>query len=434
MDDLNKETKEFVKKKIVYKLVIFVIIILIGIVLGVIFSKDDKSIEEVETEFEYVPEQIVFETEINGEEVKAEDITNTENFIKVHEGGKYYKLNFSQNIVSVSLIECATSKNQVSYELKAVKASPKIIDNTLYMQYTIPDSGAEMVLQAVTDKDEKVNFLITKDSSGNIAFTEYEFNPGNVTLSEMRELYEDVTYNFDITGDGIEDEIIYKSNYSLIDEVTKPVLVVNGVEYKDMFKDYSNAMSSYFVVNLGYYSNYTELIFVNKSEEEFDKCMIMGYDGVEMKVIADNIYGTPGLSLFVENGELIAQKKTGVLGTEFIQTTYTYEQHQFLEKGNENVIEEETDKTIKTLQAILVYTECDIESENIVLDKYSIFTSNKSNGANWINVILEDGREYWYYIDEKINLDEYFAVNEEIENVVENTDEILDVFTENENN
>lgn len=411
-------------KKII--LIISLLLLVITIVFLITREKPVKEVIENEEDVLKV-EQIVFETEINGVEIKQEEIVSTENFVKIHEGGKFYKLTLSQNITAFSILECGMSKHFVSFELGQEKASPKIIDNIVFIQYNIPDTP-QLVAQVTTDKNKNEYFLIKKDGSGNIVFEKYQFNPEKVVLSDMIEMYEDVEYSFDITCDDEKDSIIFKTNYSLIDEITKPILIVNGKEYKDMFDEFTNVSSSYYVINLGYYSDFPEIMIVNE-EGELNRCIIFGYNGIEMEVITDSVYGVPGKTILPNGkGELVALKKVdGLTGSEYVEAVFTYEHGQLLENNKQDFIEIKDEERILTLlQDLTVYTDKNNESESIIINKNSNVVSNKATGDGWYNIIYNDN-EYWTFIEENIELNTIFG---NLEDAIEETNEEDEVRTE----
>lgn len=323
------------KKKIF--ICIGIILLLAGIVAAFKFINKPKE------EKRYINEQVVYDTGMKIEEVSMDNV-DSECFVKITDSGKCFKLTTTPDIDSVKLFECKQSENKISYELGKEKAIISLKDKTFYIQYDAPKTTAAELVFEVMKGDKALYFLIKNDTQGGIELQKYEFNPGDATLDDMYELYSDKEYKIDINNDGTKESVEYKQNYSMISNITVPSLKINGFDCSDLIKDLNGAIDTFYVVNLGHYSNYVEFLFVNKTDDGY-KCRILSGNGENEQIVTSDINGMPGKDVFMNNGQIIEKNTISKINAVY-NKIYQYEDHKFSEVGNSYEFIEPVEYTI----------------------------------------------------------------------------------------
>ena len=184
------------------------------------------------------------------------------------------------------------------------------------------------------------------------------------------------------------------------------VFIVDEKEYKDDFLYTFKEPTSFAICNF----NDKPIIVLNvRQDNDWTLTYFYTYDNNKLTPILneeglEGIQGVPGETLFIEDGIISTSERIDCLATTEINTQYKItEDNSKIEKIVPNdktyIYETYKDKTLKVLKEIKVNKEMSKNSEEIILKKGTTFTSNKTDGDNWSNVILETGEEYWIYFD-----------------------------------
>lgn len=350
--------------------------------------------------------QTIF-TEVSSEVVEKDEIINVDSFVKLDESENFFKINLSKNITKVEFYECSMSKSNTNLELGKMISSPKISNNAIYIE--AGNDTLHNIIFKIYSNFKDITYEMYYDSINNkLVFEEKHLSTDELTYNDIIELYANTTYYIDITADDKPDTIKYNNNFRLIDNSTRPVLTVNGVDYTEMFQSFDNAYDSFFITSLEQLSDYCELIFVNEGEKG-PTFTIMKYNGIEMEVVAENIYGMPGKSIFVNEGKLVGVRRSDMLATVYVDASYSITQRMFIEALSDEIYEYDTykDQYFTAIADMTIYTERDHVTGERILRSGTKCKSNKTDSRKWVNIILENGNEYWLDI-ENVDANELF--------------------------
>lgn len=382
-------------------------------------SRQSKNTKQDEQENIKNTESILETVELTTE-VEKTDIPNLElinitdsnydknSVIRLDESGELYRLSFMQNIKKVTFYSIEQSKNFISFSIiKELKTIENVKQNEqIIFEHSVPEIIPSLMI-TVEDNNKTNNYLVCyngKDGGANLIKT--ALTAEELDNSSMIEYGERETHLIDLDNDGQQETVFYDSN--LIDnEYTEPVLIIDDKDFSYILSELYlyNAENTFCIANLNLNDNYLELIFTNNGDNDWNSVSILRYENGNITVLEKELQGKPGESFFLSDGIINNFERVDVLATTEIQTKYKLSEDNLkLEKiEDENTLYEYyvyNNTKLKVINTITVYEQRDKESKAITLNPGTKFTSTLTDGKNWSNVILDDGKEYWYFTDD----------------------------------
>lgn len=342
-------------------------------------------------------------------DVLNEKILNPDFELNINNGTEQYQFITNENIKLLSFYNVSMGENNLSYikEANIEKYENVSPESTFVLSYDIPEVMSNVGMQIIKEDGTVYNYILGYNGrDGGISLMPYSFDINKIDNSTMLEFKSLQTYAMDINNDGEKEKVLFNPEFNRETGYYELVFIVDEKEYRDDFLYTYNEPTSFAICNF----NDKPIVVLNvRQDNDWTLTYFYTYDNNKLTPILneeglEGIQGVPGETLFIEDGIISTSERIDCLATTEINTQYKItEDNSKIEKiiPSDKIYTYETykDKTLKVLKEIKVNKEMSKDSEEVTLKEGTTFTSNKTDGDNWSNVILETGEEYWIYFD-----------------------------------
>ena len=342
-------------------------------------------------------------------DVLNEKILNPDFELNINNGTEQYQFITNENIKLLSFYNVSMGENNLSYikEANIEKYENVSPESTFVLSYDVPEVMSNVGMQIIKEDGTVYNYILGYNGrDGGISLMPYSFDINKIDNSTMLEFKSLQTYAMDINNDGEKEKVLFNPEFNRETGYYELVFIVDEKEYRDDFLYTFKEPTSFAICNF----NDKPIVVLNvRQENDWTLTYFYTYDNNKLTPILneeglEGIQGVPGETLFIEDGIISTSERIDCLATTEIKTQYKItEDNSKIEKiiPSDKIYTYETykDKTLKVLKEIKVNKEMSKDSEEVTLKEGTTFTSNKTDGDNWSNVILETGEEYWIYFD-----------------------------------
>lgn len=342
-------------------------------------------------------------------DVLNEKILNPDFELNINNGTEQYQFITNENIKLLSFYNVSMGENNLSYikEANIEKYENVSPESTFVLSYDVPEVMSNVGIQIIKEDGTVYNYILGYNGrDGGISLMPYSFDINKIDNSTMLEFKSLQTYAMDINNDGEKEKVLFNPEFNRETGYYELVFIVDEKEYRDDFLYTFKEPTSFAICNF----NDKPIVVLNvRQENDWTLTYFYTYDNNKLTPILneeglEGIQGVPGETLFIEDGIISTSERIDCLATTEINTQYKItEDNSKIEKiiPSDKIYTYETykDKTLKVLKEIKVNKEMSKDSEEVTLKEGTTFTSNKTDGDNWSNVILETGEEYWIYFD-----------------------------------
>lgn len=342
-------------------------------------------------------------------DVLNEKILNPDFELNINNGTEQYQFITNENIKLLSFYNVSMGENNLSYikEANIEKYENVSPESTFVLSYDVPEVMSNVGMQIIKEDGTVYNYILGYNGrDGGISLMPYSFDINKIDNSTMLEFKSLQTYAMDINNDGEKEKVLFNPEFNRETGYYELVFIVDEKEYRDDFLYTFKEPTSFAICNF----NDKPIVVLNvRQENDWTLTYFYTYDNNKLTPILneeglEGIQGVPGETLFIEDGIISTSERIDCLATTEINTQYKItEDNSKIEKiiPSDKIYTYETykDKTLKVLKEIKVNKEMSKDSEEVTLKEGTTFTSNKTDGDNWSNVILETGEEYWIYFD-----------------------------------
>ena len=342
-------------------------------------------------------------------DVLNEKILNPDFELNINNGTEQYQFITNENIKLLSFYNVSMGENNLSYikEANIEKYENVSPESTFVLSYDVPEVMSNVGMQIIKEDGTVYNYILGYNGrDGGISLMPYSFDINKIDNSTMLEFKSLQTYAMDIDNDGEKEKVLFNPEFNRETGYYELVFIVNEKEYRDDSLYTFKEPTSFAICNF----NDKPIVVLNvRQENDWTLTYFYTYDNNKLTPILneeglEGIQGVPGETLFIEDGIISTSERIDCLATTEINTQYKItEDNSKIEKiiPSDKIYTYETykDKTLKVLKEIKVNKEMSKDSEEVTLKEGTTFTSNKTDGDNWSNVILETGEEYWIYFD-----------------------------------
>ena len=342
-------------------------------------------------------------------DVLNEKILNPDFELNINNGTEQYQFITNENIKLLSFYNVSMGENNLSYikEANIEKYENVSPESTFVLSYDVPEVMSNVGMQIIKEDGTVYNYILGYNGrDGGISLMPYSFDINKIDNSTMLEFKSLQTYAMDINNDGEKEKVLFNPEFNRETGYYELVFIVDEKEYRDDFLYTYNEPTSFAICNF----NDKPIVVLNvRQDNDWTLTYFYTYDNNKLTPILneeglEGIQGVPGETLFIEDGIISTSERIDCLATTEINTQYKItEDNSKIEKiiPSDKIYTYETykDKTLKVLKEIKVNKEMSKDSEEVTLKEGTTFTSNKTDGDNWSNVILETGEEYWIYFD-----------------------------------
>lgn len=342
-------------------------------------------------------------------DVLNEKILNPDFELNINNGTEQYQFITNENIKLLSFYNVSIGENNLSYikEANIEKYENVSPESTFVLSYDVPEVMSNVGMQIIKEDGTVYNYILGYNGrDGGISLMPYSFDINKIDNSTMLEFKSLQTYAMDINNDGEKEKVLFNPEFNRETGYYELVFIVDEKEYRDDFLYTYNEPTSFAICNF----NDKPIVVLNvRQDNDWTLTYFYTYDNNKLTPILneeglEGIQGVPGETLFIEDGIISTSERIDCLATTEINTQYKItEDNSKIEKiiPSDKIYTYETykDKTLKVLKEIKVNKEMSKDSEEVTLKEGTTFTSNKTDGDNWSNVILETGEEYWIYFD-----------------------------------
>ena len=342
-------------------------------------------------------------------DVLNEEILNPDFELNINNGTEQYQFITNENIKLLSFYNVSMGENNLSYikEANIEKYENVSPESTFVLSYDVPEVMSNVGMQIIKEDGTVYNYILGYNGrDGGISLMPYSFDINKIDNSTMLEFKSLQTYAMDINNDGEKEKVLFNPEFNRETGYYELVFIVDEKEYRDDFLYTFKEPTSFAICNF----NDKPIVVLNvRQENDWTLTYFYTYDNNKLTPILneeglEGIQGVPGETLFIEDGIISTSERIDCLATTEINTQYKItEDNSKIEKiiPSDKIYTYETykDKTLKVLKEIKVNKEMSKDSEEVTLKEGTTFTSNKTDGDNWSNVILETGEEYWIYFD-----------------------------------
>ena len=342
-------------------------------------------------------------------DVLNEKILNPDFELNINNGTEQYQFITNENIKLLSFYNVSMGENNLSYikEANIEKYENVSPESTFVLSYDVPEVMSNVGMQIIKEDGTVYNYILGYNGrDGGISLMPYSFDINKIDNSTMLEFKSLQTYAMDINNDGEKEKVLFNPEFNRETGYYELVFIVDEKEYRDDFLYTFKEPTSFAICNF----NDKPIVVLNvRQDNDWTLTYFYTYDNNKLTPILneeglEGIQGVPGETLFIEDGIISTSERIDCLATTEINTQYKItEDNSKIEKiiPSDKIYTYETykDKTLKVLKEIKVNKEMSKDSEEVTLKEGTTFTSNKTDGDNWSNVILETGEEYWIYFD-----------------------------------
>lgn len=341
-------------------------------------------------------------------DVLNEKILNPDFELNINNGTEQYQFITNENIKLLSFYNVSMGENNLSYikEANIEKYENVSPESTFVLSYDVPEVMSNVGMQIIKEDGTVYNYILGYNGrDGGISLMPYSFDINKIDNSTMLEFKSLQTYAMDINNDGEKEKVLFNPEFNRETGYYELVFIVNEKEYRDDSLYTFKEPTSFAICNF----NDKPIVVLNvRQENDWTLTYFYTYDNKLTPILneegLEGIQGVPGETLFIEDGIISTSERIDCLATTEINTQYKItEDNSKIEKiiPSDKIYTYEAykDKTLKVLKEIKVNKEMSKDSEEVTLKEGTTFTSNKTDGDNWSNVILETGEEYWIYFD-----------------------------------
>lgn len=206
-----------------------------------------------------------------------------------------------------------------------------------------------------------------------------------------------VSHRLDLDQDGTREEIFYEmGNFEEDYTYTSGILKINDIDYSSEIEDMFNISESFTIGKIG---KQFFLMITSELDDDYIDTRIFIYEA-GLKCVCASLEGSYQKMPFMYDDLLHTTRHTDVLGSDIIDVNYKWNGSEFIEVFPEDGLysyDVYKGKKLKVLENLTVYENRDLEKE-VVLPVGTEFTSDKTDGEYWSNVIV-DNKEYWFFND-----------------------------------
>lgn len=221
----------------------------------------------------------------------------------------------------------------------------------------------------------------------------------------------------DLDGDGVAETIYYETE--LIEEERNVHLWINGVDFGKYVDIYEPLESHFFIVDINKNDDFFEIVVSTYGMSDDLESQWFRYSNGIFYDLGYTEMMPNNFMYFKDDGSLIIYSRTDIFGTNFIPMKY------ILENNKLKIIEENfynfglVTQTPYICEVNLnVHTDLTVDSQIITLKKGTEFFSTKTDGKEWVNILLNNN-EYWLHIKDFCLLDnENLFVTDVVKNLI----------------
>ncbi len=206
-----------------------------------------------------------------------------------------------------------------------------------------------------------------------------------------------VSHNLDLNQDGEKEVILYEQGYfTENDEYHFGKLLINDKDYSSFIDDMYDVSDSFAI---GKIENQFFLLINSELEDDYTDTRIFIYDE-ELKCVLESLEGSKRGTPFLYDNLLHTKKHTDVLGSALIDETYEWNGSEFIKIIPDDGLysyDLYKGKKLKITDELVVYKDRNFE-ESVILPVGTEFTSDKTDGEYWSNILVND-EEYWFFND-----------------------------------
>lgn len=307
-----------------------------------------------------------------------------------------YKNKFLIIVFLISFVFIACSKEEIS---NSEENKSQIIDEE-FVEASIQNEFEEFI-----ENNESENITLESKSENNIVLHSdyiYESN---------------IDWFIDLDGDNKNETIYYETE--IINEEKIAHLWINGIDFKNYINIYEPLDTHFFIVDTDKDDNYFEiLISTYGMSNDLESQWFRYINGVLFDL--GNTEMMPNNFMYFNNDSTITiYSRTDIFGTNFIPVKYT------INKNKLKSIKEDF-YNFGLVPEFPFYCSIDLnvhiqnskESEIIILPEGTEFVSTKTDGKEWVNILVQD-KEYWLHIKDFNLIDnENLFVGNVIQNLI----------------
>lgn len=204
-----------------------------------------------------------------------------------------------------------------------------------------------------------------------------------------------LSHDLDLNQDGEREKIFYEKGKFLKEDYISGKLVINNHDYSSLIENMYEVSESFAI---GKIKEQYFLMISSLMDNDYTETRIFIYDNDELMCVCEFVEGSPENNLFMYDDLLHTKELTNVLGTDYIDVIYEWNGTEFIKvlplEGLYDYSLYEN-KELKLLTEFVFYEERDL-NKPLVFPAETVFTSNKTDGKCWSNILMND-KEYWFY-------------------------------------